>query len=195
MRTTTHSRRTAYPARPHALQAPKLQRSPWLWLALLVFSLIGLSMHSTSKASPVMERVQSITPDEFIVFGPEDYEFAVIVFTDVNCPNCRALHAALEDYSSWGIQIRYAAFPVIGDAQERMEAVWCSDDRQAALTAAKRGEEISAPACANPVSEHAAIAAELRFRGTPTLITPRGRVLSGTPEPAALLDLLEEEAG
>ena len=193
MRTEKHSLKP-HPARPRALRVPTAQRSPWLLLALLAATLIGLSMHSASTASPVLDRVQSIDPDEFIVFGPEDYEFAVVVFTDVNCPNCRALHAALEDYSSWGIQIRYAAFPVVGDAQERMEAVWCSDDRQAALTAAKRGEEIAAPACANPVIEHLAIATELRFRGTPTLVTPQGRVLTGAPEPAALLDLLEEEA-
>ncbi len=192
MRPEKHSRQR-YQARPRVLRVPTLHRSPLLLLALLAATLIGLSMHSTSTASPALDRVKSIDPDEFIVFGPEDYDFAVVVFTDVNCPNCRALHAALEDYSSWGIQIRYAAFPVIGDAQERMEAVWCSDDRQAALTAAKRGEEISAPVCANPVSEHLAIATELRFRGTPTLVTLRGRILAGAPEPAALLDLLEEE--
>jgi thiol:disulfide interchange protein DsbC len=164
-------------------------RTPLFALAVLLFA--GLSAQA---ASPVLERVQSISPDEFIVFGPEEYEFAVIVFTDVNCPNCRALHSALEDYKTWGIQIRYAAFPVIGNAREQMETVWCSDDRAAALTAAKRGEAIEAPACANPVGDHLAIATELRFRGTPTLVTPAGRAIAGAPEAAILLDLLEAEA-
>lgn len=193
MPTETNMRRS-YAALPRALPYPTLLHKPLLALALLVLTLTGISMQAASAGSPVLDRIQSISPDEFIVFGPEDYEFAVVVFTDVNCPNCRALHAALEDYYSWGIQIRYAAFPVIGNAQEQMEAIWCSDDRNAALTAAKRGEVIAAPACANPVSEHRAIAAELRFRGTPTLVTPHGRVISGAPEPAALLDLLEDEA-
>lgn len=193
MPTTTKFRRS-YAARPRALRYPALLRNPLLALALLAVTVAGISMQTASAGSPVLDRIQSINPDEFIVFGPEDYDFAVVVFTDVNCPNCRALHAALEDYYSWGIQIRYAAFPVIGNAQEQMEAIWCSDDRNAALTAAKRGEAITAPACANPVSEHRAIAAELRFRGTPTLVTPQGRVISGAPEPAALLNLLEEEA-
>ncbi len=193
MPTETNVRRSCA-ARPRALHYPARLRNPLLALALLALAFTGASMQTASAASPVLDRIQAMNPDEFIVFGPEDYEFAVIVFTDVNCPNCRALHAALEDYYSWGIQIRYAAFPVIGDSQERMEAVWCSEDRHAALTAAKRGETVEAAACANPVSEHRAIAAELRFRGTPTLVTPHGRAISGAPEPAALLDLLEEEA-
>lgn len=162
-------------------------------VALLVFGLSGNAAAGEREAE-IVQLVEGLDEDELIVFEPDDVQYTVTVFTDVNCPYCREFHQQIDDYLLWDIRIRYAAFPVIGNAFEQMEAVWCSDDRQDAITRAKLGETIKAEDCPNPVADHLAIAREERFRGTPTIITPQGRIRYGLVSAAELVDMLEAEA-
>ncbi|WP_041444250.1 DsbC family protein [Thioalkalivibrio sp. K90mix] len=162
-------------------------------VALLVFGLSGTAAAGEREAE-IVQLVEGLDEDELIVFEPDDAQYTVTVFTDVNCPYCREFHQQIDDYLLWDIRIRYAAFPVIGNAFEQMEAVWCSDDRQDAITRAKLGETIKAEDCPNPVADHLAIAREQRFRGTPTIITPQGRIRYGLASAAELVDMLEAEA-
>lgn len=166
-------------------------------LVAVAFLLFGLGGNAAAgeRGAEIAKLVEGLDEDELIVFEPDDAEYTVTVFTDVNCPYCRELHRNIDDYLVWDIRIRYAAFPVIGNAFEQMEAVWCSDDRQDAMTRAKRGETVKAEACPNPVADHLAIAREHRFLGTPTIITPRGQIKYGFVSAADLLDMLEAEAG
>ena len=163
-------------------------------VALLVFGLSGNAAAGERQAE-IVQLVEGLDEDELIVFEPEAPRYTVTVFTDVNCPYCREFHQQIDDYLLWDIRIRYAAFPVIGNAFEQMEAVWCSDDRQDAITRAKLGgTEVKAEGCPNPVADHLAIAREHRFLGTPTIITPEGRIRYGLVPAAELADMLEAEA-
>ena len=121
-----------------------------------------------------------------IDFFPEGKppQFIVTAFTDIDCGYCRKLHSEIADYNARGIGIRYVFYPRQGPGSpsfKQAEAVWCSKDRQAALTQAKMGGHIpDAPAgCENPVLAEYTLGSELGLRGTPMLILPDGEVING----------------
>ncbi|AGA33222.1 Thiol:disulfide interchange protein DsbC [Thioalkalivibrio nitratireducens DSM 14787] len=165
-----------------------------LMLSMALLSPGPLVWASPSAQEALQERVWSLPEEELIIFSPEQPRFEVTVFTDVNCPFCRELHRHIEDFMIWDIRIRYAAFPTIGNALEQMEAVWCSENHHDAMTRAKRGEIVEAPACENPVADHLDLALSAGFFGTPAIVTPAGQVLYGRTSAASLVEVLKREA-
>lgn len=164
-------------------------------LTCLLLGIIWTTLAGSAGAADFASELDGLADSELIIYEPEQQaRLTVTIFTDVNCPSSRDLHAQLDDYLLWDIEVRYAALPVIDDAREKMEAVWCSDDRHAAVNRAMRGEAVTAETCDNPVADHLALAEELRLRATPAVITPGGQVRYGAISPADLLDLLEAEA-
>ena len=117
------------------------------------------------------------------------------MLTDVNCAYCRKLHGEIAQYNERGIAVRYAAFPRSGpdtDSWNTMAAVWCSKDRRDALTRAKLGEKVAAPACGDrAVAEHYALGEQLGVEGTPMIILEDGAVIGGYIPAAALAERLE----
>ena len=83
-----------------------------------------------------------------LVFSPKDPKYTITVFTDIDCGYCRKLHSQMAEYNRLGIRVRYLFYPRSGPDTEswhKAEAVWCSANRNDALTRAKKGEEIKAP--------------------------------------------------
>jgi len=114
---------------------------------------------------------------------------ALAVFSDPDCPHCRALEehlAALDD-----VTIHTFLFPVAAlhpGAREKAIAVWCAPDRAKAWSALmRRGLEPAAADCAHPIDRIVALGASLRVQGTPTLFAADGRRLVGA-QPAAEID-------
>jgi|GEM_PF-1958558 len=172
-------------------------KTPSLWLPVLLaaFCTASVSASDLPAANPdLAAKVKALPESDLIIYSPDTAKHQVTVFTDVNCPFCRRLHTQMDDYLLFDIEIRYAAFPYIDNALDQMHAVWCSDDRKAAMTRAKRSEIIEAPACDNPVDGQLDIALEFRFMGTPAIVTPQGRVLYGQIGADRLLETLEKEA-
>ena len=103
------------------------------------------------RRSDVRRKVlSSLSESELIVFSPKDPKYTITVFTDVDCGYCRKLHSQIADLNRMGVRVRYAFYPREGpgsEAWKTAEAVWCSADRQDALTRAKRGEAIKAKDC------------------------------------------------
>jgi thiol:disulfide interchange protein DsbC len=117
-----------------------------------------------------------------VVFGPDDAERSITVFTDVSCPYCVKLHREVPELNEMGIRVRYVFYPRAGKgsgAYNAMVSVWCAEDQQAALTAAKFGGEVEPATCDNPVDEHLALAREFGLRGTPAIVTDSGRLIPG----------------
>ena len=130
--------------------------------------------------------------DAMIVYGPKKPTHTVTVFTDIDCGYCRKLHKEIDQYSKAGIKVRYMAYPRAGlnsGSYQKAVAVWCSKDRNDALTRAKLGEEIKAKDCENPVAQQFELAQRLGLRGTPAIITEQGQVLPGYV-PAAQLKMM-----
>ena len=105
-----------------------------------------------------------------IVFAAAEPKYRVTVFTDIDCGYCRELHRHIDQYNAAGISVRYVAFPRAGLGSEsfkKAEAVWCADDRKAALTAAKAGKPTPQKSCDNPVAAQFQAGQKLGVSGTP----------------------------
>jgi thiol:disulfide interchange protein DsbC len=132
-----------------------------------------------------------------IVFAAADPKYRVTVFTDIDCGYCRELHRHIDQYNAAGISVRYVAFPRAGLGSEsfkKAEAVWCADDRKAALTAAKAGKPTPQKSCDNPVAAQFQAGQKLGVSGTPAILLDDGRLLPGYVPPADLSRVLSQPA-
>ncbi len=130
-----------------------------------------------------------------IVFAPEKSKHTVTVFTDIDCGYCRKLHREMEDYNKLGIAIRYLAFPRSGVGTEsyyKSVSVWCADDRNSAMTAAKMGKGVEDNKCKNnPVKSHMQMGERLGVRGTPSIVLEDGTFIPGYVPAERLYKVLE----
>lgn len=111
------------------------------------------------------------------------------VFTDIDCGYCRKIHSEVPAMNQLGIEIRYLAFPRSGypsPVAKRMEAVWCSADRNLALTQSKQGALVTAPDCKAPVKAQYELGQELGVRGTPAVFLESGAQVGGYLSPRDL---------
>ncbi|WP_149196519.1 DsbC family protein [Luteimonas suaedae] len=146
------------------------------------------------------ELIAEVPQSDRIVFAPDDPEYTVTVFTDVECGYCRKLHQEIAEYNRLGIAIEYLAFPRMGPASpdfEEMVSVWCADDRRQALTDAKSDKRVPKRNCTSPVSMHYQLGQRIGLTGTPMIVTESGVQMPGYMPPKALreaLDQLDAEA-
>lgn len=131
-----------------------------------------------------------------IVFKPTQTKYVAYIFTDIDCGYCRKLHSEIKQYLDAGIEVRYLFFPRAGEGSDSFKkavTVWCSSDRNQALTKAKKGENLPEKTCKNPVSEHLALATALGASGTPMIVTNKGSILPGYVPASQLTELLSYE--
>lgn len=130
------------------------------------------------------------------VTGPAKY--ALTVFTDVDCPYCRRFHRKVPALNELGVEVRYVFLPLQSlhpDAYRKSVQVWCAEDRRAAMDAAKQGDEPVAARedCVAPVDDHLAVAKRLGINGTPTGVSPGGRIVPLASDAGAIVAFLAEE--
>lgn len=131
-----------------------------------------------------------------IIFKPKIGKYMVSVFTDIDCGYCRKLHSEIDQYLAEGITVRYLFFPRAGkgsDSYKKAVSVWCADDRNAALTEAKKGTTPKEKTCDNPVDQHMQMAQDFEARGTPLIVTEKGNLLPGYVPAKQLAELLRDE--
>ena len=144
------------------------------------------------------ERIAALAETDMIVFEPADGRKATItVFTDVDCPYCRKLHAEIEALNNYGIAVRYLAFPRTGlntETSVKMIATWCAEDRLAMFTSAARGGAVPSAECANPVADQYQLGREVGVTGTPAIVLEDGTIMPGyVPAETLAKYLLDEE--
>lgn len=116
---------------------------------------------------------------------------AIYAFTDADCSYCRKLHSEIDQINALGIEVRYLPWPRSEATLPIMEKIWCSKDRNTALTRAKKGEPIEAPQCDSPVKKIHQIGADLGINGTPAIFSEDGKQLGGYLPPQALAQALK----
>jgi thiol:disulfide interchange protein DsbC len=152
----------------------------------------NLTEDRRSKARAAM--INSIPESEMVVFAPKNPLYTITVFTDVDCQYCRKLHSQIAELNKLGVKVRYLSYPRTGPNTEswhKAEAVWCSADRNDALTRAKAGGPVDVTkSCAgNPVAREYALGQSIGVRGTPAIVTENGGYINGYLPPR---DLVEE---
>lgn len=140
------------------------------------------SLTEPRRRQAQLAAIEGVSEDKMIVFKPEKVKHTITVFTDIDCGYCRKLHNELGQFMDAGIKVRYMLFPRAGagsNSYDKAVAVWCSDDRNQALTDAKNNKPIAMKTCDNPIGEHMQLVDELGIRGTPFIILEDGRTQPG----------------
>jgi thiol:disulfide interchange protein DsbC len=148
------------------------------------------------QAQERAKTLSELDEDEMIIFAPEDYQYTVTVFTDIDCGYCRKLHREIDGYENEGIRVRYLFFPRAGAGSpsfEKAVSVWCSDDRQQALTDAKAGKTPPKKTCENPVLDQMKLGEAFGVAGTPAIVFDSGALVPGYVPPKRLLALLKAD--
>jgi thiol:disulfide interchange protein DsbC len=149
------------------------------------------------RAHARVAMINAVPESEMLIFGPKNPQYTISVFTDVDCAYCRKLHSEMAELNRMGIRVRYMFFPRTGpdtESWKKAEVVWCSPDRNEALTRAKAGATLDlTKACAvTPVAREYALGQSLGVHGTPAIMTERGDYIAGYLPPKELLQQLKD---
>ncbi|MGA9335979.1 MAG: DsbC family protein [Rudaea sp.] len=122
------------------------------------------------------QAVKALPASKQLIFAAKNPKHTVTVFTDLDCPYCRAFNKNLVAFNKAGISVDYVMFPldIHPGAQKAWVAVWCSDDRKAAFNEAMNGKDPGTATCANPVAETKALGLSLGISATPTVLAEDG---------------------
>jgi thiol:disulfide interchange protein DsbC len=141
-----------------------------------------------------LDAVNAVGEQNMIIFPAKNPHHTITVFTDVDCTYCRKLHQQINRYNDLGITVRYLLYPRSGaDTPSYYKAVtvWCSENRQDALTRAKSGEDLKQRTCTNPVLSLMELGQEMGLQGTPAIILDDGEMVPGYVPPEKLAQALD----
>lgn len=142
----------------------------------------GRNLTQPEREAALRKTIDEVGEENMLIFSPEQPRHTITVFTDIDCGYCRKLHEEMAAYHAKGIRVRYLMFPRSGidsPSYDKAVSVWCAEDRNEALTRAKRGQDPAPKKCANPVQRHMALGQSIGVRGTPSIVFEDGRVLPG----------------
>lgn len=144
---------------------------------------LKVNLSEASRDSARQSMMSKVRHEHMIIFSPKEVKYSINVFTDVDCAYCRRLHSQLDEYLAEGIEIRYLLYPRNGPRSESWvtaEQVWCSDNRNEALTLAKLDKEFDSQECdASMVSKHYLMGQDVGLQGTPAIVFENGQLVSG----------------
>jgi thiol:disulfide interchange protein DsbC len=152
---------------------------------------------SETRRRGVRARMLDTVPEsEMLVFAPkEPAKYTITVFTDIDCGYCRRLHSQIAEYNRLGIRVRYLFFPRSGpdtDSWHKAETVWCSSNRNDALTRAKNGEDLKVAKCPTDIIKRDyELGIKLAVEGTPAIFLASGEMLPGYAPPQQLAKYLK----
>ncbi|HTW38161.1 MAG TPA: DsbC family protein [Steroidobacteraceae bacterium] len=154
----------------------------------------NVDLTENQRRSIRLRLLAAIPESQMVIFGPQDARHTVTVFTDVDCAYCRKFHSQIAEYNRLGIRVRYVFYPRTGPNTEswtKAEEVWCSPNRQEALTRAKRGETLNVKMCPNtPVAREYELGREFDLDGTPAIVLADGEMVPGYVSPLELAQTL-----
>jgi thiol:disulfide interchange protein DsbC len=142
------------------------------------------NLSEVRRAQARVVLIGAIPESQMVIFSPDNPRYTVTVFTDVDCQYCRKLHSEIAEINKLGVRVRYVFFPRSGPGTEswhKAEAVWCSANRNEALTRAKLGNPVdTSKICAStPVDREYKLGLNIGVRGTPAIVTESGDLISG----------------
>lgn len=158
----------------------------------------GKNLTEQKRGEGRLKLISAVDPKSMIAFSPKKVKHRITVFTDIDCVYCRKLHQEVDEINKLGIEVRYMFFPRAGvgsKSYDKAVTVWCSANRQQAMTDAKAGKTLPEKKCDNPVDEHMAVVEKLGITGTPTMVLEDGSAIPGyipAARLAAILDGKEE---
>lgn len=139
-----------------------------------------IDISAAFMADSAQQALKTVDKKDMIIYPAVGETKSVLyAFTDADCGYCRKMHEEMADINARGIEVRYLAWPRSQESVPKMEAIWCSEDRIAAMDQAKMGVDVQGPSCANPVQQQVELGAALGVRGTPAVFTQAGEQVGG----------------
>jgi thiol:disulfide interchange protein DsbC len=141
--------------------------------------------------------INAVPESQMLIFSPKNPLYTITVFTDVDCAYCRKLHSEMAELNKLGIRVRYLFYPRTGPNTEswrKAEVVWCSADRNDALTRAKLGAplDMNKTCGPTPVQREYSLGQSIGVRGTPAIVTENGDFINGYMPPHDLLRAIKD---
>jgi thiol:disulfide interchange protein DsbC len=148
-----------------------------------------------SRARMVL--INAVPESQMVIFSPKNPLYTITVFTDLDCQYCRKLHSEIAEINKLGVRVRYMFYPRTGPNTEswrKAEVVWCSANRNDALTRAKAGAQLDMnKTCGpTPVEREYQLGQNIGVRGTPAIITESGDFINGYMPPNELLQAIKQ---
>ena len=149
------------------------------------------------RARARIAMISAVPESQMVIFSPKNPLYTITVFTDVDCAYCRKLHSEIAELNRLGVRVRYVFFPRTGpntDSWKKAEAVWCSPNRNEALTRAKAGAPLDTSKTCDetPVAREYALGQSIGVRGTPAIVTERGDYIAGYMPPRELVQQIKD---
>ncbi len=146
----------------------------------------------TQESGETLNKIDpsKIPLNDALVLGDKNAKKRVIVFTDPDCPFCAKLHPELKkvlaERKDVVFFIKMFPLPIHKEAAEKSKAIVC-EKSLAMLEAAFDKKPISKPKCkTSAVDDNIALGKKIGITGTPSLVMPDGRVISGFRDANAL---------
>jgi thiol:disulfide interchange protein DsbC len=141
--------------------------------------------------------INAVPESQMVIFSPKNPQYTITVFTDLDCQFCRKLHSDIAEINKLGVRVRYMFFPRTGPNTEswrKAEVVWCSANRNEALTRAKTGAQLDMnKTCGpTPVAREYALGQSIGVRGTPAIVTDSGAFIDGYMPPRELVQAIKQ---
>ncbi len=141
--------------------------------------------------------VSQIPLGDAIVMGDRGAKKKIIVFTDPECPFCAKIHQEMKkvvaERKDIAFYIKMFPLPIHKNAAEKATAIVCEKSLKL-LDDAYDKKQLPKPKCKTSViDENVKLAKKLGISGTPALILPDGRVVSGYRDANAIKALIDKK--
>lgn len=149
-----------------------------------------------AESRSIAQQIKAIPEKDMVIFPAKEPKTHITVFTDTDCGYCQKLHSEVAELNRRGVDVRYVAFPRQGigsHGYETLVSVWCAKDPRAAMSLAKRREDVPAVNCDNPVARQYELGQLIGIQGTPAIVLANGQLIPGY-QPAPQLAQLALEA-
>ncbi len=154
-----------------------------------------LDVTENKRAALRASHLKQFGDSQRVNYYPDNMQYQVTVFTDLDCPYCRQLHQQMDQYNDLGIGISYLFFPRSGlntESSHKAVSAWCADDRKKAIDRAMSGGQLSQLQCDNPVSAHYNAGIAVGVSGTPAWVLEDGTMIPGLVPPKQLKQQLDK---
>lgn len=159
----------------------------------------GINLTENYYNSERQQLMSQVSSDDMIVFPAKQTKHSITVFTDIDCGYCRKLHQEMNELNDLGIEVRYMFFPRSGPGTaswDKATTVYCSDDRNTALTRAKNNERLAPLQCGESgmIQAQYDLGRQVGLNGTPAIVTANGELIAGYLPAKSLLSRLDRSA-
>ena len=156
---------------------------------------ISKAEFDAQKAPIRAAELAKLDKNTMLTFAAANEKYEINVFTDIDCGYCQKLHKDVPALNQMGITVHYLAYPRAGlntPSHQKLVNVWCADDPQKAMTAAKNRQAVPQKTCKNGLEKHMELVRKFGLSGTPAIVLNDGTLIGGYLPPQQLLAALQQ---